>query len=255
MDSFVDQTDLLGQNPVITQNTNFVKPAPGQPCLLSFDDVTTLFHEFGHGLHGLLSRQKYPYFAGSATTTDFVEFPSQFNESWAMDPKVFANYAKHYKTGEPMPQALVDKIKKSSKFNQGYATTEYLAAALLDIEWHSLTADAPLVTDVEAFEQAALKKYGLDLSQVPPRYKSCYFSHIWGGGYSANYYAYMWSEVLAADGTEWFKEHGGMTRANGLQYRSTVLSQGGSKDAGQLYRDFTGRDPNVEPLLEKRGLK
>ncbi len=255
MDSFVDQADLLGQNPVIINNLNIVKPAPGQPTLMDFDEVTTMFHEFGHGLHGLLSRQKYPLFSGSATTTDFVEFPSQFNENWAMDPKVFANYAKHFKTGQAMPQALVEKIKNSRKFNQGYMTTEYLAAALLDIEWHTLTAEAPMVTDVEAFEKAALHKYGLDLSQVPPRYKSCYFSHIWGGGYSANYYAYMWSEVLAVDGFQWFVEHGGMTRENGMHYRSTVLSQGGSKEAGQLYRDFRGRDPEVGPLLERRGLK
>ncbi|HEX2618418.1 MAG TPA: M3 family metallopeptidase, partial [Flavobacteriales bacterium] len=178
MDSYVDQSELLGNQPVITQNCNFVKPAAGQPCLLSFDDVTTLFHEFGHALHGMLSKQKYPYFSGTATTTDFVEFPSQFNENWATDPKVFANYAKHFKTGEPMPQALVDKLNKSDKFNQGYMTSEYLASALLDIEWHTRAADAPRVTDVEAFEQEALKKYGLLNAQVPPRYKSCYFSHI-----------------------------------------------------------------------------
>lgn len=254
MDSYVDQCELLGQQPVITQNCNFVKPAPGQPCLLTFDDVTTLFHEFGHALHGMLSKQKYPLFCGTATTTDFVEFPSQFNENWATDPKVFSNYAKHFKTGEAMPAALVEKLNKSDKFNQGYLTSEYLAAALLDIEWHSLGADVPAVTDVDAFEQAALKKYGLLNAQVPPRYKSCYFSHIWGGGYAANYYAYMWSEVLDADAYEWFKEHGGMTRANGLHYRATVLSQGGSKESGQLFRDFAGRDARVEPLLHRRGL-
>ena len=168
---------------------------------------------------------------------------------------MLANYAKHDQTGEPMPQALVDKIVKSRKFNQGYASTEYLAAALLDIEWHSLPADAPRVTDVEAFEKAALQKYGLDLPQVPPRYKTSYFSHIWSPGYAANYYAYMWAEVLAVDGYRWFVEHGGMTRENGMHFRDTVLSQGGSKDAGQLYRDFRGRDPDVGPLLERRGLR
>ncbi len=255
MDSYVDQCELLGQQPVITQNCNYVKPAAGQPCLLSFDDVTTLFHEFGHALHGMLSRQKYPLFCGTATTTDFVEFPSQVNELWGTDPQVLANYAKHYKTGEVMPAALIQKMKNAKTFNQGYMTSEYLAAALLDIEWHSLGADAPLVTDVDAFEQNALKKYGLLNAQVPPRYKTCYFSHIWGGGYSSNYYAYMWSEVLDADACEWFAEQGGLKRENGMHFRSTVLSQGGSKESGQLYRDFRGRDAEVEPLLERRGLK
>ncbi|MBL0045777.1 MAG: M3 family metallopeptidase [Flavobacteriales bacterium] len=255
MDSYLDQCELLGQQPVITQNCNYVKPAAGQPCLLSFDDVTTLFHEFGHALHGMLSRQKYPLFAGTATTTDFVEFPSQVNELWGTDPQVLANYAKHYKTGQVMPAALIQKMKNAKTFNQGYMTSEYLAAALLDIEWHSLGADAPLVTDVDAFEQNALKKYGLLNMQVPPRYKTCYFSHIWGGGYSANYYAYMWSEVLDADACKWFAENGGLKRENGMHFRSTVLSQGGSKESGQLYRDFRGRDAEVEPLLERRGLK
>jgi peptidyl-dipeptidase Dcp len=254
MDSFVDQCELLGQQPVITQNCNYVKPAAGQPCLLSFDDVTTLFHEFGHALHGMLSRQKYPLFAGTATTTDFVEFPSQINEALATDPTVLAHYAKHYRTGEPMPAELIQKMKNAKTFNQGYATSEYLAAALLDIEWHMMGADAPLVTDVQAFEDAALKKYGLLNPQVPPRYKTNYFSHIWGGGYSANYYAYMWSEVLDADGCAWFAEKGGFNRTNGMHFRSTVLSQGGSKDCGQLYRDFTGRDARLEPLLVRRGL-
>ena len=254
MDSFLDQCGLLGQQPVITQNCNYVKPAAGQPCLLSFDDVTTLFHEFGHALHGLLSNQQYPLFCGTATSTDFVEFPSQINEAPATDPKIMAHYAKHYKTGEPMPAALLEKMQKAKTFNQGYMTSEYLAAALLDIEWHSLSADAPLVTDVDAFERKALEKYGLLNAHVPPRYKTNYFSHIWGGGYSANYYAYMWSEVLDADGCTWFAENGGFNRANGLHFRKTVLSQGGSKDSGQLYRDFRGRDAVVGPLLERRGL-
>jgi peptidyl-dipeptidase Dcp len=254
MSSFIDQSTLLGQQPVITQNCNYVKPAAGQPCLLSWDDVTTLFHEFGHALHGMLSAQKYPRFAGTSTSTDFVEFPSQVNENWALLPEVLNNYAKHWSTGEVMPAALADKLRKASRFNQGYATTEYLAAALLDLEWHSLSADAPLVTDVEAFEQAALRKYGLDIAEVPPRYRSCYFSHAWTG-YAANYYAYLWSEVMDADAFAWFKENGGMTRANGDKFRAAVLSQGGSKPEAELYRDLTGRDPGVEPLLVKRGLK
>jgi len=254
MSSFVDQSSLLGQRPVITQNCNYVKPSAGQPCLLSWDDVTTLFHEFGHALHGMLSDQKYPKFSGTATATDFVEFPSQVNENWAMVPQVFNNYAKHYKTGEVMPEVLSEKLRKASKFNQGYMTTEYLAAALLDLEWHSLSADAPLVTDVDAFEKAALQKYGLDIAMVPPRYRSCYFSHAWTG-YAANYYAYLWSEVMDADAYAWFNENGGLTRANGNKFRAAILSQGGSKPEDQLYRDLTGRDPRVEPLLVKRGLK
>ena len=254
MDSFQDQSGLLDEKPIVTQNVNIQKPADGQPALLSFDEVTTMFHEFGHALHGLLSKQKYPYFSGTNVPRDFVEFPSQFNENWASDPKVFANYAKNYKTGEAMPKALVDKIKKSGKFNQGFMTTEYLAAALLDLQWHMLPADAPL-QDVPNFEKAALSNYGLDLPMVLPRYRTCYFSHIWGGGYAAGYYAYLWAEVLEADAFGWFKEHGGMTRDNGMHFRATILSQGGSKDAGQLYRDFRGRDPEVGPLLEKRGLK
>ena len=255
MSSFVDQNTLLGQRPVITQVCNFLRPAAGRPCLLSWDDVITLFHEFGHALHGMLSSQKYPTFSGTATSTDFVEFPSQVNENWALVPEVFGNFARHHATGEAMPAGLAEKLRRASRFNQGYATTEYLAAALLDLEWHSRTADDPLVEDVEAFERAALAKYGLDLPQVPPRYRSCYFSHIWGTGYAANYYAYIWSEVMDADAFAWFNEHGGMTRANGDHFRATVLSQGGSRPEEELYRDLTGRDPRVEPLLMKRGLE
>ncbi|MBK7297477.1 MAG: M3 family metallopeptidase [Flavobacteriales bacterium] len=254
MSSFVDQSTLLENQPVITQNCNYIKPAAGQPLLLSWDDVTTLFHEFGHALHGMMSDQKYPKFSGTATSTDFVEFPSQVNENWAMVPQIFNNYAKHYDTGVVMPKELAVKLRKASKFNQGYATTEYLAAALLDLEWHSMGADAPRVTDVAAFEAAALKKYGLDIAQVPPRYKSCYFNHSWTD-YAANYYAYIWSEVMDADAFAWFNEHGGLTRANGDKFRAAILSQGGSKPEEQMYRDFTGRDPRVEPLLVKRGLK
>jgi len=254
MDSFQDQSYLLDKKPIVTQNVNIQKPVDGQPALLSFDEVTTMFHEFGHALHGLLSQQKYPYFSGTNVPRDFVEFPSQFNENWASDPKVFANYAKNWKTGEPMPKVLVDKIKKAKKFNQGFMTTEYLAAALLDLQWHMLPADAP-IQDVPKFEKAALAQYGLDLPMVLPRYRTCYFMHIWGNGYAAGYYAYLWAEVLEADAFQWFVENGGMTRANGMHFRSTILSKGGSKDAGQLYRDFRGRDPEVGPLLEKRGLK
>ena len=254
MDVFVEQDGLTGAKPVVFNVCNFTKPAAGQPALLSFDDVTTMFHEFGHALHGMFSKVKYPSIAGTSTSRDFVEFPSQFNEHWASDPKVFANYAKHYKTGEPMPQALVDKIKKASKFNSGYGTTEYLSAALLDLAWHTLPADAPL-QDVDKFEADALKKFKVDLAEVPPRYRTSYFDHIWGGGYSAGYYAYFWSEVLDDDAFEWFKEHGGMTAENGQIFRDKILSRGNTVDLATLYRDFRGKNPSVEPLLESRGLK
>lgn len=254
MDVFVEQDGLTGAKPVVYNVCNFTKPAAGQPALLSFDDVTTMFHEFGHALHGMFSKVKYPSIAGTSTSRDFVEFPSQFNEHWASDPKVFANYAKHYKTGEPMPQALVDKIKKAAKFNSGYATTEYLSAALLDLAWHTLPADAPL-QEVDKFEADALKKFKVDLAEVPPRYRTSYFDHIWGGGYSAGYYAYFWSEVLDDDAFEWFKEHGGMTPENGQIFRDKILSRGNTVDLATLYRDFRGKDPSVEPLLESRGLK
>jgi peptidyl-dipeptidase Dcp len=213
-----------------------------------------MFHEFGHALHGMFSDVKYPSISGTSTSRDFVEFPSQFNEHWAMAPKVFANYARHYETGEAMPQALVDKIKKSRTFNQGYATTEYLSAALLDMAWHTLPGDAPL-QDVDTFETAALKQYKVDLPEVPPRYRTSYFDHIWGGGYSAGYYAYFWAEVLDHDAFEWFKEHGGLTAANGQVFRDRILSRGNTVDLATLYREFRGKDPSVEPLLENRGLK
>ncbi len=254
MDVFVEQDGLTGTKPVVYNVCNFTKPAPGQPALLSWDDVTTMFHEFGHALHGMFSNVKYPSIAGTSTSRDFVEFPSQFNEHWALDPKVFANYAKHYKTGEAMPQALVDKIVKARTFNQGYATTEYLSAALLDLAWHTLKADAPL-QDVNRFEADALKRYKVDLPQVPPRYRSSYFDHIWGGGYSAGYYAYFWAEVLDHDAFQWFKENGGLTAENGQVFRDKVLSRGNSVELASLYRDFRGKDPSVEPLLENRGLK
>jgi len=251
--SFVGQSKLLGTKPVVTNNENFTRPAAGQPALLTFTEVTTMFHEFGHALHGMFSNVKYPSFGGSAVPRDFVEFPSQFNEHWAMEPAVFANYAKDYKTGAPMPKELVAKLKKSGTFNQGFATTEYLAAALLDMAWHAIPADAPL-QDVNAFEPESLKQYNVALDEVPPRYKSTYFSHIWGGGYAAGYYAYLWSEVLDDDAYYWFKENGGMTRANGDRFRKMILSRGGTEDPAAMYRAFRGRDPKVEPLLEERGL-
>ncbi|QNH10885.1 peptidyl-dipeptidase Dcp [Xanthomonas sp. SI] len=254
MDVFVEQDGLTGAKPVVYNVCNFTKPAPGQPALLSFDDVTTMFHEFGHALHGMFSKVKYPSIAGTATSRDFVEFPSQFNEHWASDPKVFAHYAKHYQTGAAMPAELVEKIKKARTFNQGYATTEYLSAALLDLAWHTQPADAPL-QDVDKFEADALKKFKVDVAEVPPRYRTTYFDHIWGGGYSAGYYAYFWSEVLDDDAFEWFKENGGLSRKNGDVFRAKILSRGNTVDLATLYRDFRGKDPSVEPLLENRGLK
>jgi peptidyl-dipeptidase Dcp len=251
--SFVGQSKLLGTKPVVTNNENFTKPAAGQPALLTFTEVTTMFHEFGHALHGMFSNVKYPTFSGSSVPRDFVEFPSQFNEHWATETAVFANYAKDYKTGAPMPKELVEKLKKSGTFNQGFATTEYLGAALLDMAWHTIPADAPLL-EVNAFEPESLKQYNVSLEQVPPRYRSTYFSHIWGGGYAAGYYAYLWSEVLDDDAYYWFKENGGMTRANGDRFRRMILSRGGTEDPAAMYRAFRGRDPKVEPLLEERGL-
>jgi peptidyl-dipeptidase Dcp len=251
-DSFVDQSNLLNTKPVVLNVCNFTKPGPGQPALLSFDDVTTVFHEFGHALHAMFSNIRYPLLGG--VSRDFVEFPSQFNEHWAMDSNVFANYAKHYQTGKPMPQGLVNKIKRSRKFNQGYEVTEYVAAALLDMAWHSLPPTAPQ-QDAIKFEADALKRFQIDLPQVPPRYHTTYFSHIWDGGYSAGYYAYLWSEVLDDDAFYWFREHGGLTRANGQRFRDLVLSKGGTQDVATTFRNFRGRDPMVEPLLEERGLK
>jgi len=254
MGNFVEQNGLTGTIPVVYNVCNYTKPAPGQPALLSFDEVTTTFHEFGHALHGMFSATRYPSLAGTNVARDFVEFPSQFNEHWANDPVVFANYARHHQTGEAMPAELVEKIRKTRTFNQGYATTEYLAAALLDQAWHSLPADAGK-QDVQAFEADALKRYGVDLPEVPPRYRSSYFAHIWGGGYSAGYYAYFWSEVLDHDAFQWFRENGGMTRENGQVFRDKILSRGNTVELATLYRAFRGKDPSVEPLLEHRGLK
>ncbi|MGD8321914.1 MAG: M3 family metallopeptidase [Gemmatimonadota bacterium] len=253
MDNLVDQSGLLDTKAVVYNVCNFQKPAPGQPALLSFDDVTTMFHEFGHALHGMFSDVRYPTLAGTNVPRDFVEFPSQFNEHWALEPTVLANYAKRYDSGAPMPQELVDKIRRSSTFNMGYATTEYLEAALLDMAWHTLPADAPK-QDVDAFETQALERFKVHLTQVPPRYRTTYFSHIWNGGYAAGYYAYMWSEVLDDDAYYWFRDHGGMTRENGQRFRDMILSRGGSEDVAAMYRAFRGRDPSVQPLLEERGL-
>jgi peptidyl-dipeptidase Dcp len=248
---FEHQSRLLGTKPVVTNVENFSKPAPGLPALLSFSDVITMFHEFGHALQSMMSDVRYP---NSRMPRDFVEVPSQFNEHWALYPPVFANYAKHYTTGEPMPKELVEKIKKSRTFNQGFATTEYLEAALLDMAWHMLSSDAP-AQDVDAFEAEALKHFQVYMPEVPPRYHSAYFSHVWGGGYSAGYYAYLWSEVIEDDAFAWFTEHGGLTRENGKRFREMILAHAGAQDSAAMYRAFRGRDAEVGPLLEQRGLK
>ncbi|WP_254602153.1 M3 family metallopeptidase [Sphingomonas bacterium] len=253
MNSFVAQSKLLGTRPVISNTANFTKPAPGQPALITFEDVRTMFHEFGHGLHGLFADQTYPSVSGTAVARDFVEFPSQFNEHWALEPRVLAHYAKHYQTGAPMPQALVDKIKRAEKFNQGYTFGELLAAAQLDMAWHSLGANDPK-QDVDAFEAKALGATGLDIAHVPPRYRSSYFAHIWGSGYAAGYYAYIWTDMLQENVYEWVMRHGGMTRANGQRMRDLVLSRGRTLDYNAMFRNMTGHDPQVEPLLRKRGL-
>jgi peptidyl-dipeptidase Dcp len=252
MNAYVPQNGLTGSKPVVANHLNIPKPSEGQPTLLTFDEVTTMFHEFGHALHGLFSNVKYPQFSGTSVPRDFVEYPSQVNEMWATYPSVLANYAKHYQTGEPIPQALLDKVMAAEQYGQGHATTEYLAAAMLDQAIHQQVA-GNVATDTLAFEAEALKAAGLDYAPVPPRYRSTYFSHIMGG-YSAGYYAYLWSEVLDAESVEWFKENGGLKRENGDHFRQTLLSRGGSVDAMQLFRDFRGRDPEVGPLLVRRGL-
>ncbi|HXV17629.1 MAG TPA: peptidyl-dipeptidase Dcp [Gemmatimonadaceae bacterium] len=253
MDNFVDQNGITGTKPVVFNVANFTKPAAGQPALITFSDVTTMFHEFGHALHGMLSNIKYPSISGTNTPRDYVEFPSQFNEKWALDPIVFANYAKHYQTGAPMPAELVNKIKNARTFNQGFGTTEYLAASLLDIAWHTIPPGTPQ-QDVDAFEAAALKKFNIAVPEIPPRYRTTYFSHIWPGGYASSYYAYLWSEVTADDAGGWFDQHGGLTRANGQRFRDMVLSRGSSQDLAEMYRAFSGRDPDVKYLIESRGL-
>ena len=253
MSSFVDQNRLLGNLPVVYNVANFQKPAPGQPALLTSDDVNTMFHEFGHALHGMLSQVEYPTLSGTNVPRDFVEFPSQFNEHWATYPEVFQHYAHHYKTGEPMPSELAAKIRKAQKFNQGYSLTELLAASMLDMQWHTLPANAPL-QNVDDFEKAALEKSHVDLATVPPRYRSSYFLHIWANGYAAGYYAYQWTEMLDDDAYQWFEEHGGLTRANGDRFRRMVLSRGYSEDLSKMYADWRGRAPEIGAMLKDRGL-
>jgi peptidyl-dipeptidase Dcp len=254
MNSLVSQNRLLGHPPIVVNNLNVPRPADGEPTLLSYDEVNTLFHEFGHALHGLFAEVTYPKFAGTNVFRDFVEFPSQVNEMWMLWPEVLSNYAVHHVTGERMPQRLVDRLRASERFNQGFSTSEYLAAALLDQAWHQLSPGAE-VTDVAAFEADALASVGLDNPAVPTRYSSTYFAHTFSGGYDAGYYSYIWSEVLDADTVEWFKSNGGLTRANGERFRTRLLGVGGSKDPLDAYRDFRGRDARIEPLLARRGLE
>lgn len=254
MSEYVSQSGLTGNLPVVANHLNIPKPPAGEPTLMTWDEVTTMFHEFGHALHGMFSDVQYPRFSGTSVPRDFVEYPSQVNEMWADWPEVLANYAKHHKTGEPMPKALLDKVVAASKFNQGFTTTEYLGAAMLDQSYHQLGINQiPAGKDLIAFESAALKTNGTDFYAVPPRYRTTYFSHIMGG-YSAGYYAYIWSEVLDADSVEWFKENGGLSRKNGDWFRAKLLSRGGSEDAMTTFRQFRGREPQIEPLLKRRGL-
>jgi peptidyl-dipeptidase Dcp len=254
MDTFVGQSKLLGTLPVVYNVANLPKPAPGNPALITFTDVTTMFHEFGHALHGMFANTEYPSLSGTATARDFVEFPSQFNEHWAIYPTVFNNYAKHYKTGAPMPPELVAKVKKAETFNEGYKVTEVVAAAELDMQWHMLAASAPL-QQPDAFEKQALEKTHLLLGTVPPRYRSTYFSHIWGGGYPAGYYAYLWTQMIDDDAYQWFEENGGLTRANGDRFRQMVLSRGNTQDLAKMYAAWRGREPSVEPMMKDLGLQ
>ena len=253
MSNVVEQSKLLGTKPVIYNVCNFTKPAPGEPALISYDDVTTMFHEFGHALHGFFADQTYPSLSGTNVARDFVELPSQFNEHWALDPKVLHHYAMHYKTGKPMPQELIDKIKRSTTFNQGYKLTEILGAADLDMEWHTISAEDS-VKSVDSFEANALERTNLDIPQVPPRYRSSYFLHIWGNGYAAGYYAYLWTEMLDDDAYAWFEENGGLTRANGQRFRDMILSRGNTEDYNKMFMDFRGHAPDIKPMLKDRGL-
>jgi len=253
MTNYVDQTKLLGTKPVVANVANFESPAPGEPALLTSDEVTTMFHEFGHALHGMFSDAQYPGLSGTSTARDFVEFPSQFNEHWLMNPQVFGHFAKHYKTGAPMPAQLAEKIRKARTFNKGYDMTELLAAAELDMRWHALTASAP-VQDPDSFETEQLKQLGLWIGYTPPRYRSSYFAHIWGSGYAAGYYAYLWTQMLADDAAAWFDEHGGLTRANGDRFRKMVLSKGNTEELESMYEGWRGAKPKIEPMLKYRGL-
>jgi peptidyl-dipeptidase Dcp len=254
MNSLEGQSGLLGTLPVVTNTANFPKPSPGNPALLTLDQVRTMFHEFGHALHGLFSNVRYPSLSGTSVPRDFVEMASQFNEHWADEPSVFARYGRHHQTDQPMPVALKDRIDRAARFNSGYALAEVLGASFLDMDWHLLTA-AQVPRDVDAFEASSRKDHGLDIREVPPRYHTRYFQHIWTLAYSAGYYSYLWSEVLDSDAYAWFKENGGMTRQNGQRLRDLVLSRGGTKDAAALYREFRGRDATPDALLEERGLK
>jgi peptidyl-dipeptidase Dcp len=254
MSEFVGQSRLMGTSPVVYNVANLPKPAEGEPALVSFTDVVTMFHEFGHALHGMFSDAEYPTLAGTATARDFVEFPSQFNEHWALYPSIFAHYAKHYKTGALMPEELVARVKKSATFNKGYDMTELLAAAELDMQWHFLTPQAPLQNPDE-FEKQALERTHLNVSYVPPRYRSTYFSHIWQSGYSAGYYAYLWTQMLADDGYQWFVENGGLSRANGDRFRNMVLSRGNTQELGKMYETWRGAPPNTKAMLKHRGLE
>jgi peptidyl-dipeptidase Dcp len=254
MDIFVGQSKLLGTLPVVYNVANFAKPPAGEPALITFSDVTTMFHEFGHGLHGMFANTMYPSLSGTSVPRDYVEFPSQFNEHWASYPAVFNHFAKHYKTGEPMPAELAAKIKKADTFNQGYMLTELLAAAELDMQWHTMGADAPLA-DPDKFETAALDKTHLALTTVPPRYRSSYFMHIWGNGYAAGYYAYLWCEMLDDDAFQWFLDNGGLTRANGDRFRQMILSRGNTEDLGKAYAAWMGKEPDTGPMLKDRGLE
>ncbi|MBA3647769.1 MAG: peptidyl-dipeptidase Dcp [Chitinophagales bacterium] len=253
MSNLVGQSKLLGTKPVVYNICNFTKPAPGEPALISFDDVTTMFHEFGHALHGMFASQEYPTLSGTNVARDYVEFPSQFNEHWALDPKVLNHYAVNYKTGEAIPQSLVDKIKKASSFNEGYKLTEAIAAASLDMQWHKLGANDE-VKDADAFEKTALHVTGLDLPQVPPRYRSSYFLHIWSNGYAAGYYAYQWTKMLEEDAYSWFEENGGLTRANGQRFRDLILSRGNTEDYNTMFRNFRGHAPDIKAMEKDLGL-
>jgi peptidyl-dipeptidase Dcp len=253
MSNFVGQSKLLGTKPVIYNVANFTKPAPGQPALISFDDATTMFHEFGHALHGLFADQTYPLVSGTNVARDFVEFPSQFNEHWALYPEVLKHYAVNYKTGAAIPQSLVDKIKASENWGQGYALGELLAASQLDMQWHTLPPGAPK-QDVDAFETKALKNTGTDFANVPTRYRSSYFLHIWANGYASGYYAYQWTVMLDDDAYAWFTDHGGLTRVNGQRFRDLILSRGHTMDYGPMFRAFYGKDPDIGPMLAHRGL-
>ena len=253
MNNLVDQNFLFNQLPVVVNNLNIPKPPAGQPTLLTFDEIVTLFHEFGHALHGLLSQVKYIRTSGTNVERDFVEFPSQVNEMWILWPEVVQNYARHYESGEKLPQEWIDNLNASKTFNEGHDTTSYLAAAILDLAWHELE-DGQTVDDVIAFEKKAIEDYGLDYSPVPTRYRSTYFSHIFAGGYSAGYYGYIWSEILDAETVDWFKENGGLSRKNGQHFRDQLLGRGSSIDSMQMFKNFRGREATIEPLLKRRGL-